>query len=235
MLKNTTLLSTLLWVGMLYTNSANAGLLVAGDSIALPGTTEVVNPELGGVVLNDGLIYDSVSPSGNSFFAIGANVQNRVFRSNLTGELIFAPRIIPILNNTSGNFLIDSATLYGFSDYALDVNYRTDGLGDRGPNQATRSANGNDILFNFYFPLVVSNLFQNPQESSYFFSIYSNATAYNLDGRMTITGRHLNYPGQTFTFSYANIAVPTFANAVNSPAIYALFTIALIALFYRRA
>ncbi|MDT0596486.1 hypothetical protein [Glaciecola petra] len=226
-LKKMMTLISLIFLGFAASQSAQATLLLAGETIDVTATTFAEQPRLGGSVLHDEIIDDFAIIGGNPFFQVGVAVQNRVVRSTMTGELIFSPRIISLFNNTSGNFLIDSATIFGYSDFSLDVNYRTDGLGDRGPNQASRSADGDTLNFNFFTPLVVSNLFPNPQEDSYFFSLYSNATSYSLDGRMIIRGRHLDYPGESFTLSYANIAIPTIAQ-VSSPAIFVLFFCALV-------
>lgn len=190
-------------------NQSHASLLVSGDSIDLSGTTAMLQPELVGSVIQDETLYDSVSPSGNEFFVVGIQVQNRVVRSSLDGSLIFAPRIISNLNNTGGNFLVDRAVINGFSDYTLDVDYRTDGQGDRGPNTASRSLDADQLTFDFLFPLVVSNLFQNPQEDSYFMSINSDAFAFANTGTMSIFGRHLDYPDEVFELNYTGIAVPT--------------------------
>ncbi len=211
--------------------NSSAALLASGDTIALAGTTVAMQPELAGTVILDSSIYDSVAPSGNNVFQVGIEVTNRVVRSTLDGSLIFAPRIVPTLNNTGGNFLIDRVVTDGFTDFTLDVNYRSDGLGDRGPNNASRSVSGDQLSFDFLFPLVVSNLFENPQEQSYFFSIHANATAYANTGSMSIFGRHLNYPGETFEFNYTGLAVPIVASAqVAEPIIRTLFFICLVCL-----
>ena len=132
---------------------SNGALLISGNTIDLLGTTAIMQPELAGAVIHDEAIYDSVTPSGNDLFQVGVNIQNRVSRSDTDGNLIFAPRIISSLNNTSGNFLIDRAVISGFSDFELDVNYRTDGVGDKGPNSASRSFDGNQLSFDFLSPL----------------------------------------------------------------------------------
>lgn len=209
-------------IGLITTFESEAALLVSGDTIAVTGTTAAAQPELAGTVINDNLINGFVSPSGNQNFGVRIEVQNRVVQSDLSGNLIFAPRIIPNLNNSSGNFLVDSVIMSGFSSFMLDVNFRTDGLGDRGPNMASRSADGDILSFEFLFPLVVGNLVGTPQEQSYFFSLSSNATAYANTGRMQIFGRHLDYPGETFTLSYSGIAVPVLRQ-VPAPLVFVMF------------
>ncbi|AEE21728.1 hypothetical protein Glaag_0765 [Glaciecola sp. 4H-3-7+YE-5] len=213
-------------------NKSYASLLVAGDTIDLSGTTALLQPELAGMVIQDDILFNTISPSGNDLFVVGIQVQNRVVRSSVDGSLIFAPRIISNLNNTLGNFLIDRAVINGFSDYILDVEYKTDGLGDKGPNRASRSAGGDQLTFDFLFPLVVSNLFGNPQEDSYFFSINSNASAFATTGTMSIFGRHLDHPGETFKLTYTGIAVPT--EDVPEPALFSLLLLCITGLAFRQ-
>lgn len=203
---------------------AQAAILVSGETVALSGTTAAAQPELAGTIVNDNILFDSVAPSGNDFFVVGVDAQNRVVESNTEETLIFAPRIISVFNNTGGNFLIDSVVLDGFSDFLLDVDYRTDGLGDKGPNMASRSVSGDILTFDFLFPLVVSNLAGNPQEDSYFFSIKTNATAFSNTGNMRIFGRHLDYPGETFALNYTGIAVPIIAPvSASTPSVFMIF------------
>lgn len=182
--------------------------LLAGGSVALPGTTVAVEPYLAGAVVNDNVLTNFIDVAPVSIFAIGTQVQNRVVRSDADGTLIFAPRLMTTFNNTGGNFLVDNMTLFGFGDYAVDVNYRTDGSGDRGPTSANRSADGQDLSFDFGFPLVGANLFANPQEDSFFLSLNTEETAFALTGRISVFARHVNYPGDTFRFDFGGIAVP---------------------------
>ncbi|MDU0354418.1 hypothetical protein RS130_11180 [Paraglaciecola aquimarina] len=203
------------------------------ESISLSGTTFALQPELVGLVLQDDSIDDIIFPSGGGFFGVGVSVTNRVIRSDLDSSVIFAPRIVPFLNNTGANFLIDRVVMDGYTDFLLDVNYRTDGLGDRGPTAAGRSADGNELSFDFLFPLAISNLFPNPQEQSYFFSIKSDANAYVNTGSMRIFGRHLDYPDETFELNYSGLAVPAIGgiSAIAEPegVIYLAFIVSLVA------
>lgn len=80
---------------------------------------------------------------------------------------------------------------------------------------------------------VLPNLFPNPIEESYFFSIDSNATAFTNTGSMSIFGRNLSYPGQTFEFTYTGIAVPTTAQ-VPVPSLLVMFVSMLFCLFVFR-
>lgn len=218
---------------LFYTIPSKAVLLVAGDSVSLPGTTVEAEPQLAGTVVNDNLISD-VLEFGESYLAVGLSIQNRVVVSELTGNLIFAPRILVDFNISSDSFLIDSASITGYGDFTTNVNYRTDGAGVRGPNNADRSVDGNVLGFDFLFPLFVGNLFSLPQEDSHFFSIETNATEYSLDGVMTVTGRHLDFDGETFTFIFNDVAVPVLPRRVNSPAPLSLLLFASLILVFRK-
>lgn len=192
--------------------TAMAVTLAPGGSVLLPGTTAAAEPELAGTVVNDDVQQQLAKIGGeDSLLAIGTSLQNRVVRSDLDGTLIFAPRLLTTFNNTGSDFLVDRFELTGFGDFAVDANYRTDGLGDRGPNAASRSGDGDVMTFDFLFPLFGGNLVQEPQESSYFLSLNTEATAFSLDGRASIFARHLGSPGETFRFDFANIAVPVIA------------------------
>lgn len=182
-----------------------------GQTVMLNGTTSAMQPELAGPIINDDVQTDFLVVGNNNLFQIGTSLQNRVQRSAVDGTMIFGPRLSTIFNNTSGNFLVDRLELYNFGGYDVDANYRTDGVGDRGPTRASRSADGDTLTFNYDFPLVGSNLFQNPQEDSYFLSLKTNATSYSLDGRISVFARHVDFPNQTFRFDFGNIAVPDMA------------------------
>lgn len=209
---------------------AVATTLNPGDMITMTGTTLVEQPSLGGTVINDDVQTQLVDVlGGGSIFAIGTSIQNRVVRSSIDGTLIFAPRISTPFNNTGGDFLVDRMELTGFGDFAVDAAYRTDGLGDRGPTSASRSADGNVMTFDFGFPLIGGNLTLDPHESSYFLSLNTDATAFTLDGRISIFARHSNFPGETFRFDFGNIAVPAVAS-VPVPAAAWLFGSGLLGL-----
>lgn len=194
-------------------NMAQSATLTVGGSTFVTGTTSAADPELAGVVQNDDILTTPLLhvPDPSSFFFVGFDIQNRVTRSDTQGTMIFGPRIRFTHNVTGGNFLIDSLLLYGYGDFATDVAYRTDGLGDRGPTFANRSADGDTLNFDFGFPLVVGNLVQSVKEESHFLSIKTDATHFENTGRATIFGRHVDYPGQTFRLDYSGLAVPTAA------------------------
>jgi hypothetical protein len=193
--------------------ASSAATLTAGNSTFVTGTTAAASPELGGTLVNDDTLDIPVTriPEPPSIFFVDFNIQNRVTRSDSDGTMIFGPRILPTHNVTGSFFLVDSISLYGFGDYATDVAYRTDGLGDRGPTFAERSADGETLIFDFGFPLAVGNLVGQVRETSYHLSIKTDATSFENTGRATIFGRSLDYPDRVFRLDYAGLAVPVVA------------------------
>ncbi len=215
---------------------AHAATLTPGGSVFVTGTTSAAEPQLAGTVINDNILTTPVVriPDPSSILFVGFDIQNRVVRSNTEGTLIFGPRIRFGANVTLNNFLMDSLELCGYGDFTTDVAYRTDGLGDVGPTQAERTADGERLSFDFGFPIVVGNLVGSVVQESRFLSIETNATHFENTGRATIFGRHVDYPGQTFRLDYAGLAVPSVA-PVPVPASLLLMLSGLGALFgFRR-
>ncbi|MBV7299683.1 PEP-CTERM sorting domain-containing protein [Enterovibrio paralichthyis] len=195
-----------------FTAVSNATPITAGDSVLLPGTTVVSNPELAGTVVRDDLKpYYDLNPDLHPLFIAGHHYQDRVVQSDVTGSLIFASRLRDPINVTGRDFLIDSIVLDGYSGFQTDVFYRTDGLGDRGPTFVERSADGDDLTFLFGFPLLLQNLVQEIQDESLFINILTDATAYNTSGTATIYGRIQDgaNAGQLVQATVEGIAVPT--------------------------
>lgn len=187
-----------------------AATLDPGGMIVMPGSTAASNPELAGTVLNDNLLSTSLSyvPDGQQTLFAYFKVQNRVTRSALDDTMIFGPRILLGANVTAGNLLVDRVEISGFGSYAIDASYRTDGLGDRGPTSATRSADGNVLDFAFNFPLTISNLFQGTHEESFFLSLKTDARAFENTGRLSIFARAAGDEFNTYRFDVGDVAVP---------------------------
>lgn len=131
--------------------TASAVPLFPGGLVALSGTTVGAQPYLAGTVVEDLLQpFSFTLPDGE---VISGNVQDRVVQENGTGYLDFYFRIITdqdvqgdsmdvVRTNFAGGVL-------GVSGWPVDVDYRLDGLGISGPDEAKRSSNGADILFHF--------------------------------------------------------------------------------------
>lgn len=194
-------------------NAAHAAVLVPGGSTAVAGTTHAADPTLGGVVINDNILTAPLLriPDPSSIFFVGFDIQNRVMQSDTDGSMIFGPRLGFVANVSGGNFFIDSLVLHGYGDFATDVAYRTDGLGDAGPTFAERSLDGDTLTLDYGFPLVINNLSQGVHQESHFLSIKTDATHFVNTGRATLFGRHIDYPGQTFRIDFGGLAVPALA------------------------
>ena len=215
--------------------SALAVPLAPGSSGFLPGTTVAAQPELGGAVINDNVLDGGVLyiPADQDLFGVGFDLQNRVVTSNADSTLIFSPRILFAFNISLAPFQITSLELFGFGNFATDVNYRTDGSGDRGPTFAERSADGDALTFDFGFPLFVNNLIAGPQEESYFITVNTDATAFANTGTASLYGTSLVVPGETLRMDFTGLAVPVAAD-IPLPATTLLFLGAMSLLFGMR-
>lgn len=191
--------------------------LLPGDSALLNGTTALINPGLNGTVINDDIAgYLSIHPE-SPHFVFGHQYQNRVVRSDETGTVVIAPRLRDPFNVTGDKALIDSFSIDGYAGWEVEVNYRTDGEGDRGPTSVNRSDDGDVLTFNFGFPLIIGNLLGMAQEESFFINILTDATEFTTTGTASMFGRHLDYPGDIFEASIGGIAVPSAAVSVPEP------------------
>jgi hypothetical protein len=199
-----------------------AAPLAPGDTIPMTGSTVAMHPDLAGIVLQDTVLTTNsrqVPPEANPLVNFADfDVQNRVVRSSADGTMIFAPRILFRRNVTPFPLRVKRVDIWGFGDFAIDATYRTDGLGDRGPTTGTRSADGQSLSFEFFFPLFVSNLVAGPQEESYFFSLKTDATNFANTGRLSIFAEAVGdpVPGRSYRFDVGGVAVPT--SAVPLPA-----------------
>jgi hypothetical protein len=134
-----------------------------GDT-AIVGTTSASRPELAGLIVEDVLVsYDFFGSSGEHVFG---DIQNRVVQS-VDGTYDFYWRVIPDSDSTGE---ITALRLGGFDGFALDGDFRLDGVGDVGPDIA-RNFGGGSV--NFLFSDGVD-----PDETSYFFFLDTEATSY---------------------------------------------------------
>lgn len=132
----------------------------------ITGTTVAVRPELAGPIIEDVLAPYSFSGGG---FTVSGEVQNRVVRSSVDGTLDFYWRILPDPSSTGQ---ITAFRIGGFDSFALDGDWRIDGLGTVPPRIARNFGNG-FVNFLFTDPGVGPNA-----ESSNFFFLDTKATAY---------------------------------------------------------
>ena len=139
-----------------------------GDT-ALSGTTSAARPELAGIVVAEDMLvaYDFFGSGGEHLVG---NVQNRVLLA-VDGTYDFYWRIIPDASSTGE---ITALRVGGFDGFALDGDFRTDGLGDVGPDIARNLGGG---FVNFLFSGGVG-----PDEESLFFFLDTEATSYSAAG-----------------------------------------------------
>jgi len=192
--------------------------VLPGAGSLLSGTTFAANPDLGGVVIRDQLIPFQINDNlGNTL--VTGNVQDRVVRSNNTGELIFAPRLRD-LNNPSGVAWIEGFSMLGFDGFTTDIDYRTDGLGNIGPDSVDRSVSGNRLDYRYSPSLIV------PPDEGYFLSVLTDANYFDLSGAFIITAGN-DFGATSFSTRLLNVSAPS---AVPLPAAVWLFGSGLIGL-----
>lgn len=215
--------------------SALAVPLANGGMVATSGST--FTPQNSGLIQNDNIIGFSYDPTPLIVFNdVGGEVQNRVIE-NADGDMVFMPRIRETYNIDGGTFVISEFQLTGYAGFETDVDYRTDGLGDKGFTSVSRSADGDVLTFSFDDPLYVDAISPpGRREESLFSSIITNATEYDLSGTMTIIG-YMVPLGTTmpdpladlFSITLNGIVAPTTA-AVPLPAPLALLGAGLLGL-----
>lgn len=145
--------------------------LPPGATVPLPGSNE------GGLVIYDELIPFAINlPTGGPLFA--GTLQNRVVRLNSTGRLSFGYFIRDTQPGLNG--VVIAMDTIDFSGFFTNVDYDPTGLGTVAPNQASRSASGATVRFDFLAP----NLFSG-QESE-FCVIRTDADCFRDGGRTTI-------------------------------------------------
>jgi hypothetical protein len=114
----------------------------------LSGTTSAQLPELAGVVLHDRLTsFEIRNAAGNLLYE--GRLQDRVVRSNATGDAIFSYRIRDTNPALIGDLVAMDVT--DFSDFfGAHVDFRPDGLGSTAPSRGIRNADGSMITFAFW-------------------------------------------------------------------------------------
>jgi hypothetical protein len=185
-----------LFITPLFTAPLWAVSLTPGDFVNLSGTTLAARPELAGTVLVDTIRPFSVDLGGGNFTT--GTIQDSVRREDGTGTLDFSYRII---NDVSSSGSIDFVTRTAYTGFSTDVDWRSDGLGTIAPDQASRNAAGDQVLFDFF----ADNLLFPGAESRFFF-IKTDAIDFNEGGtgELAVTG---NVGGNTFTFNTYQPAV----------------------------
>ena len=168
-------------------------LLPYGEFV-ISGTTVAARPELAGVVLEDMISDFSVSGAGETIYG---QIQNRVVRS-VDGTLDFYWRIMP----ADGIGDISAFRVTGFSGYALDADWRADGLGTAAPDIARYFGDAAGSV-NFLFNTNEVGI----GESSMFFFLDTEATQYSLSGQFDLLCADTGCISSLYT-TFAPSAVP---------------------------
>lgn len=184
-------------VAALFTAPVLAVPVSPGGFANLPGTTVAVRPELAGVVIADVTRPFSVDSGGGNFTT--GTIQDRVVRETVAGTLDF---YYIISNDVSSAGSVDFVTRTNYTGFSTDVDWRSDGVGTINPDQASRNAGGDQVLFDFF----ASNLLFPGQVSREFF-IKTDATVYNEGGAGSLA---VTSPigGGTFNFNTFQPVVP---------------------------
>ncbi len=108
----------------------------------------------------------------------------------------------------------------GFNGFTTDVNYRTDGLGNIGPNAVTRDTTGNTLFYRYDPNLIL------PPNEGLFLSVLTDTTGFDLSGAFTIYAQN-DFGASVFSTSLKGVSAPS---AVPLPAAIWLFGSGLIGL-----
>lgn len=140
--------------------------------------------------------------NGSGQLVISGTVQDRVVKLTSSGHMSFEPRLRDLMVGAAGaGYYILGIKLTGYDETTTDVGYSSSGSGTVGPNMASRDISGDQVTF-FY----ASGTLVPPTESRFCYTI-TNAPAYHLAGRITITAR--NAAMQTFSTTIEGTAAPT--------------------------
>ena len=148
-----------------------AAPLPFGDN-PMTGTSVATQPSLAGSILED--IFTPYSFSGAGATVSGM-VESRVVRSTLNGTLDFYWRIIPDATSTAG---IAALRMVWSAGVIQDANWRSDDLGNVAPGTARNFDIHSGAAVNFLF----SDPGVGPTDSSRFFFVRTDATAYDRSG-----------------------------------------------------
>jgi hypothetical protein len=180
---------------------AGAAALAPGGVVGLSGTTSALSPQLAGVVQDDPLHPFEIRDANDNLLLSG-NLQDRVSQSDDLGTMIFSPRLRDTVDAAgAARIEIYAMSIKGYGGYTTDVEYRIDGSGDVGPGQASRSADGDSLRFDYTASPILA-----PEESR-FNSILTNATGYAPIGTATIYAR-IGSTGPMFSTTISGINVP---------------------------
>lgn len=175
--------------------SAAVPLLPGGSTALAAGSSG------SGGVIRDSLHSFSIVNASRQVIVSG-NVQDRVVKLTSTGYLSFEPRLRDLTVGPGGaGFYILGLKLTGYDDTTTDVGFASSGAGTVGPSTASRDISGAEVTFQYASGTLVP-----PTESRFCYTV-TNAPAYHLAGRITITARNAAF--QTFSTTIEGTAAPT--------------------------
>ena len=185
-------------VALLAASPAQAVLLGPNTTQPLPGTTAAAQPQLAGLIIVDETIDFSFFSASDAGTILGS-VQQRIVRSDQDGTLDFYWRV---LNDESSAGVIGSFRIGQFVSPEYNANFRTDGSGDVGPQQAHRFGAPLESYVNFFgFP--TGGLL--PGDSTLFMFLDTTATAYAPTALFDVTNSNQTSISDSFTaYSPAN-------------------------------
>jgi hypothetical protein len=190
------------WFIVLFTfGSAHAAILAPDSYTHLPGTTVAAEPQLAGTVL-----VDEIQPFSFSAYegTVSGEVQVRIVRSDLDNTLDFYWKVSNDINSAGS---IADLRLISFISPEYNANYRTDGSGTIGPEQAwlfssTPTRGPGYVNFNFSEGLT-------PGQESRFFFLDTTATSYAKTAGYDLTNiGQTQISGAYGTYSPAVVPLP---------------------------
>jgi hypothetical protein len=179
--------------------NASAIPLAPGGAVTPVGTTSAAEPNLvASLVESDPLRHFEIL-DGLGNVIVEGNLQDRVARSAPLGTLIFEPRLRDLIGPGVIVGLVDR----DYAGFSTDVEYRTDGDGDVGPDEISRSVGTGDALTFEYDPSVID-----PPEEALFLSVLTNAPDFAAIGTTTIFARDITGALHFVTLEQTNAPVP---------------------------
>lgn len=187
-LRVTTVAAALGALALAYAGPSAADLpqLPATSTVSISGTTVADHPFLAGTVIKDDLV-----PFSDAAGTTTGQVQTRVVREN-GGTLDFYFRV---LNSSASR---ESVSVLFARDYTgfdpISVDFRTDGLGSKGPDTVRRTGPGTgERTVEFQFTQDSNILI--PGDGSFFFFVHTDATNFQKStGELRLGGLEVSNP-----------------------------------------
>lgn len=146
-----------------------------GDVVNLNGTTSAAEPWLAGSAVDsvNEIPFTVVDAGGSPIFQ--GVFTSEPSASDILGTIRIRYRLRDM--QAIGARRVVRVEILGFAGFQTNVDYRTDGVGDLGPNLASRT-NGDGAQVSFLF----ANPFLTPNLDSRYFHVHTNATLFREIG-----------------------------------------------------